>query len=312
MRLGRIAVTAIALTTLPRVTKADVTQARAFVAEAEQLVTAGKYVDAAAKFRAAHALDPRPEYLCNVGVAYHRARELTRAHIYLSDCLVRGTTLDPKFVALVRDAVAAVEEKLRAGEFTPVDIVVSPPSAAIQIRGFDAEEKLVGARVVWLSFGNHVITASADGYASETRSIEAITRSQREVRFDLRRAAQPEQPASPREPPSPRRDQPARSKLPATVATAATGAVALVALGAFVMARTTMADAGSTTITYPEYLAIVDRAETYKHVSWAVTGLAGAGALVSGYLWYRAMQQPVSVEVAPTTTGASVQLRVTW
>src|SRR4029078_3092935 len=76
--------------------------ADALQAEAEALATAGKYVDAAAKYREAYAIDSRADLLCNVGVAYYKADDRPRADLYLGQCLTQSGSLDAGFAAQVR------------------------------------------------------------------------------------------------------------------------------------------------------------------------------------------------------------------
>src|SRR5688500_15594953 len=103
------------------------------VAAAEAHVAAKRFEEAAAAFAAAYAEDPQPKYLCNIGVAFHRARDLSRAQAYLSDCVIRGTSLDARFISSVRDTLDTVEAQLRVGNYTPVDILVSPKTAEITV-----------------------------------------------------------------------------------------------------------------------------------------------------------------------------------
>lgn len=146
----------------------DDDRAAALADEADARARAGDYVGAAALFRQAHAIEPRPEYQCNVGIAYYKAKELPRAQLYLGVCLTRGSHLPEAFVAQVRAALAAVEDRLRKGDFTPVDVVVAPASAEVSVSSFAAGETFVGARTLWLPFGAHTLEARAEGYVTGT------------------------------------------------------------------------------------------------------------------------------------------------
>lgn len=281
----------------------DASDAKATAAEAENLATAGKYDEAASKYRSAHALDPRPEYLCNVGVVYQRAKRLDKAQLYLGECLVRGTMLDPKYIDLVRKTLGAVEAKLRVSNYTPVDIVVEPSGATLQIAGFDRDEKLVGSRVLWLAFGKHKITASADGYRAATQEIEASSPDRQQVRIELEKIMIRPQTIIVEKPVV--EVQPSRA--PAIATSIATGVLGIGAVLAWVSARGYASDAGSSTITKDRYDDLVDSARGWQKASWGLGGLAIVGAGVSGYLWYRSTRTK-TVEVAPTEGGATVSL----
>ena len=263
------------------------------VAEAEAHVAAKRFEEAATAYAAAYAEDPQPKYLCNIGVAFHRARDLSRAQAYLSDCVIRGAALDARFISTVRDTLDTVEAQLRVGNYTPVDILVSPKSAEVTVLG----ETFVGSRVLWLPYGTHDVTAKADGYETQRRTVDAIDHSQRNLQIALARARVVEPVTV------------ARSKRPAVVATATTGALALAAVLVYLRARGLAGDVDPM-VPRPAYDDAVDRARRWQHASWALAGLAGAGALVTGYLW---MRSTTRVEVTPTEGGGgTVGLAGSW
>jgi hypothetical protein len=272
--------------------------------EAEKLAAAKDYVAAAAKFRIAARLDPQPQYVCNVGVSYQRARQLPRAQLYLGECLRRGSTLDATFIGLVRDALGTVEAKLRAGAFGPVDIVVVPDGAVVSLSAFDADESFVGSRVVWLPWGTHTVEVTAEGYRRQRRTLEVRTRGQQQQRFELTRETSAE-------PASSGADARGRSNVLPLAATAGTVAIGTTALLVFVHAHSLMQGAASTTIDRAEYDRRIGDARTWQHASWALTGLAGAGAIISALLWVRASQS-ATIEVAPGGDGAEISLVGTW
>jgi tetratricopeptide (TPR) repeat protein len=280
-------------------------EASAKAKEAEALAKARKYEEAAVKFREAHRLDPRPEYQCNVGVAYQRAKRWPKAQIYLGECLLRGQAFDAKFISLLRTTLGTVEDTLRKEDYAPIDIVVDT-GVAITIGGFDPDEIFVGSRVIWLPFGAHTITASAEGYDPQTREIDVQTRSQRQVRFELKKSKEmtSTMPAVP-VPAVPAAAPP--SKVPAIVVTGVAVGLGVGALATFVKARSVMKGAGSMEIDMNEYDEIIDDARRWQHISWGLAGAAGIGAIVSGYLWYRSTRSP-SLEVTPATGGATVSV----
>jgi hypothetical protein len=126
------------------------------VADAQALATAGDFIGAALKYREAFAASPRAELICNVGVAYYKAKDLPRAHRYLEQCLAVGTSLDATFFTNVKSVVVAVEQRLGSGDFKPINVVVQPPTATTTIEGgIPYDEPFVGSRRVWFPFGRY-------------------------------------------------------------------------------------------------------------------------------------------------------------
>ncbi|MBL8620208.1 MAG: hypothetical protein JNK64_02865 [Myxococcales bacterium] len=309
MRLST-ALMAVALIT-PAAAHAEPATADALAAEAEALAKAGDFVGAAGKFRDAHAADPRPELLCNVGVAFHKARDLPRAQLYLGQCLTRGGSLDPGFLASVRAVFAAVEDQLRAGDFAPIDVSPEPGGAAFTVSAFSPGDTLVGARLVWLPFGHHTLHVTADGYVARDVDVDVATRDRQAVRPALTRAPVaivPPPPPPDRAPPGPARP----STRPAWIASGATLAVGVTAGLLYLRARGWADDAGAPDLQRDQYRDRVDLARAYQHASWVAAGLAGVGAVASGYLWRRALRTPATVDVAPTPGGVAVGVATTF
>jgi tetratricopeptide (TPR) repeat protein len=304
----------------------DDDRAAALADEADARARAGDYVGAAALFRQAHAIEPRPEYQCNVGIAYYKAKELPRAQLYLGVCLTRGSHLPEAFFAQVRAALAAVEDRLRKGDFTPVDVVVAPASAEVSVSSFAAGETFVGARTLWLPFGAHTLEARAEGYVTGTVELTLDSRAAVTAALTLEPAPVVDEAAPPdagvAEPgadaaPVPVPDagvgaavrieaHAAPSRLPAYLATGAT----VVAAGATVWLYGRAADAAERAggLTEAEgYAAAAEDARgqrTLAYAGYAVTALA---AVTTGYLWWRVTRAPeggVVVTPAVTEDGA--------
>ena len=173
--------------------RADPQAADRVAAEAEALARAKDFRGAAAKFREAYAADPRPDFMCNVGVAYHKAQELPRAQLFLSRCLERGSALDGKFIDLVRAALAKLEASLKAGSYTPVDVVVEPRFATVSIDAFAPDETFDGGRTIWLAFASYRVTVRADGYQPRTVEVTAKDRAMLPLRIALERRSREDQ-----------------------------------------------------------------------------------------------------------------------
>jgi hypothetical protein len=285
-----------------RTARADAaTDAAALAKEATELATASEYAQAAIKFRAAYAIDARAEYLCNVGVAYQRAKDLPRASLYLNECLVRGTTLDPTFVGLVKKALSVAEDTMRAGEFAPLSITLAPESAAIALSGWDTDEKFIGSRIIWVPFGEQTLTVTDDGYTTATKPIDVHARIRQDMHIELSKPAPVV--VVTRAPPPPVMHHP--SKLLPIVASVVTVGLGATAVVFYASARSRIKDAGATDITRDQYSDIIDDARGKQHASWIFAGAAGAGAIVSGYLWYRYAKTPTTMEVTALPDGGA-------
>ncbi len=310
---------ALVITCAASVAYADRQAADRLAAEADAFAAKGDLVAAAAKFRAAYAEDPRTDLMCNVGVAYYKALDLSRAYRYLAQCKAAPAELDPAFVATVSKALAAVEERLASSDFTHVQIVVEPQTATTAIEGSSFDEPFVGTNVAWLPFGHYTLAIHAEGYVDQRIPIDVKTRDPITQHARLVRVNQ--EPSVPHPPPQPPMAGPTTlvepSKKNAWIATAATAGLALGAVGGYLVAAhhasqaNDYADNASVKPDPEAYKSESHAADTWKYVSWTSAGLAVAGAAVSGYLWYRATR-PAHLEVGVSQGGAGVTLSGAW
>jgi hypothetical protein len=141
----------------------------------------GDYAGAVRLFKEANALDARPEYACNVGIAYYKARDLPRAHVFLEDCLAAGGDLPVDFQDAVRRVFATVEERLEAGDFAPVELRISPPHARIVVSSFANDEPIASGRRVWLRVGQHLVLATALGHETRQIAVDLFNRDPRRI-----------------------------------------------------------------------------------------------------------------------------------
>ncbi len=269
---------------------ADPAGADAEVKLAEVAALGGDFVGAANHYKLAYAEDARPELICNAGVAYYKAKDVTRAHLYLSRCQERGTALDAAFVSAVRSALAAVEGMLRSGAYTPVDIVAKPDGATVIVQALGESDAFVGSRLVWLSRGKHTLSVRAEGYVDQVVELEAQGGERQPVTVTLERpviAAPPTDPSVqlyrplvvPDEPPRP-------SKLPAFVAIGGT-VIAFVVAGVAYGKAQDSADMARQAVSIDVYNDDKSSATTWNRVMGVsgVLGIIGAG--VSGYLIFK-------------------------
>ncbi|HUS28035.1 MAG TPA: hypothetical protein VMZ53_05985 [Kofleriaceae bacterium] len=308
------------------VSRGDADPADDAVAEAQRKAAANDFPGAAAKYREAFAAAPRPDLLCNVGVAYYKARDLPRAQRYLAHCLEIGTSLDRPFIDSVKKVLDAVNDMLTRGDYTPVDVLVQPTTASFTANAV-YDEAFVGSRRVWFPFGEYKLTVHAEGHVDTIVEVNAETRTPVAARVTLERAPVVEKPpagsgsgsaiaseGSPVEAPPPAiLINPIRKNrvVPIVVTTASFVAVGA-ALACYSLAKAkalTAPDAQS----MEEWQDIADGVHLRENIAWGFAGLAVAGAAVSGYLWYRVTRTETShLEVTSNGDGATFVLTGRW
>ena len=340
------AVVVIFLAALALDAAADPSAADRAVAEAQTRAANNDFLGAAAKYREAFTAEPRPELMCNVGVAYYKAKDLPRAQRYLDQCISIGTSLDRAFIDNVKKVLAAVEAALAKGSYTPVDLLVQPTSTTTTVEGgVPFDEPLLGSRRVWFPFGHYRLTVHAEGHVDRVIEVDAKDHAAVPARISLERA--PVEPVSPAQGSATGSAEPAGSGSAAAgsgsaqgsgsaettetgsgsvtitpaplhrpsivapiVATAASVGVGAAALGFYLGARSAAQDAGKTGDSM-KYADLVDKAQLRQHISWILGGVAGAGAIVSGFLWYR-YASTSHVELQASGTGVALSLSGRW
>ncbi|MDQ3298927.1 MAG: hypothetical protein M3619_20295 [Myxococcota bacterium] len=213
-----------------------------------------------------------------------------------------------------------------AGNFTPVDVVLEPGAATLTIDGgVPYDEPVVGSGRIWFPYGSYRLRAAANGYVEQPVVIEVKGHAAVPLRIELEKApaavdigvqpdptrpdvTQPDRPITPAITPPPVLVTRPRSKAPAIIATTATGALAITAALLYFKARVYVndAEAAEDQATFDE---LHDKSHRFQKLAWASGGLAATGAVVSGYLWYRALRTEPAVEVIATGDGAAVSLR---
>jgi hypothetical protein len=295
-------------------------------AEAKTRAANQDFIGAAAKYREAFKAEPRPDLMCNVGVAYYKAKDLPRAQRYLDQCLSIGTSLEASFIDNVKKVLAAVDSALADGSFTPVDLLVQPPSATTTVEGgVPFDEPILGSRRVWFPFGKYRLTVHAEGHIDRIVEIEAKDRSAVPARVALDVAPPVEVGSAqgsaqeagsgsavvieqPPPPPPPKLVK--RSIVLPIVVTGATVALGGATLG-FYLAALDNADAAGKTDDRMRYDYYVQGARNHQRSVWMFGGAATVGAAVSAYLWYRYTHAP-RVEVQATGSSAAVTLSGRW
>lgn len=289
----------------------DADVALALAEQGEAAAAGGDLPGAVGLFKRALALDPRPEYQCNVGVAYYKAGDLPRAQLFLSLCLARGSHLDATFLGGVRGVLVAVEDTMRAGAFTPIDVVVTPASAQFTISAFADDEIVVGSRLVWLPEGEHRVTVSHSGHEAQTVAVTAAGHDPVRVPVVLSEVVEIEPPPPPVRGPEVVVDRRAGWRTAAWTGTAVTVVIAALTGVQYVRA-TDAADAAGLLPSGVERDAAVRDADRQTTLLYAGYGVTAACALITGVLWWQSMPRQRQVMVTADGDGAAVWLGGTF
>jgi hypothetical protein len=310
----------VVLTVVLASTAARADTADQLAAAARDLAKAGDFVGAAAKFRAAYAVEPKPEHVCNAGIAYQKAGDkvLPQAQLYLALCLERAKgVLDRKITDGVASALIPVEDALAKGSFTPVDVAVTPQTATVAISAFGPDEGFVGSRVVWVPWGKHTVTVRAGGYVDQTVELAAAAHERVPVRVTLDK--KPDAPPPPPPPPitiqqpppvPPKLERVERGSLMLPIATSGATLVAITVAAIGFVGGHRRADRAAFAVDAQVFKADQDSVTRWNALFGVsgVVALLGAGA--SGYLWYRALHPVTRIELQPNAAGgAAVMLR---
>ena len=291
---------------------ADPATADKLAGEAEVLAKAGKFAEAAERFRDAWRNDPlRPTLLCNIGIAYYKAKDLVRAHLLLGQCLEQSS-LDPKIGDGVRKARASAESVLRAGGHTPVRVVSDPSATSISILELGSDEAFVGSRVVWLPFGTYHVRAHAEGRVDQTLTVTPSGPEAMALTITLDRVKQAPEAMTPpvvaKHPlePTPAPPAPPAPSRPGLALPITASVVTAAALGLAIVARAeagSTADRAATALDPATFDGDKSATERWNTAFVVGTGVAVIGAVASVMLWHHAVAAP-SIEVS--ATGLSV------
>lgn len=308
----------IALASSATLAHADSAAADDLAKAAEALAASGDFPGAAAKYRDAYRQSPRPDLMCNVGVAYYKAKDLPRAHRYLDQCVTTGASLDRDFIGNVKMVLTAVEQKLATGDYKPLNFIIEPQSATTTFASGVHDEPLVGSRQIWVPFGAYRVTIHAEGFTDRVLDITAENRDRADHGIKLEPSTSLPRPTEPRDntrvgdplppPPPPAAE---RSFVAPIIASAATGVAGGLALGFYLAARGSASEAGRAA-TNEMYTDAADDAEGRQRISWMIGGVAAVGAVTAGVLWYLALRKPAPVEISASRGGAGLSLVGRW
>lgn len=166
--------------------------ARALFEQGVALANTQAWQQAAARFRASIALEPRASTLFNLAVALYRleryAELLAVATRYLE--LNDPARSDADRAEMTKLLTKALERVAR------VRIAVSPSQATVQLDDALLEPSALASDLV-VDPGPHTITARADGYAEQHASVEALAGERASVHLSLTPAALPSERTAP-------------------------------------------------------------------------------------------------------------------
>jgi hypothetical protein len=121
--------------------------------------------------RQAHAIDPDPLYLCNLGGFYRVLEDWPRAHSYLGRCLQLLPASRPEEVTRFRAVLDEVDRAVAVAHVA-VLIDVQPGAAMIEVSTFSPAEATSAPMLVWLPVGVHTVRAIAPGRGRRERTVE--------------------------------------------------------------------------------------------------------------------------------------------
>jgi hypothetical protein len=167
-----------ALVSLPSLTRAQSTPAPAPVSDANRiaareafergvaLIEQERWADAITELQRARELRVTPAVLYNLGLAMRavgRNREAMAAFREFTSMATSANGATPQLIA----RVDAYIRELSAG-LARIDLQIEPPTASTRIDG----TVVVASRPIEVDPGRHVVQVEADGYATETRTLE--------------------------------------------------------------------------------------------------------------------------------------------
>ena len=326
LALALVAVSAApahAQTSAPAPTEAQRAEARAHFHRATSFLRSNRWLDAIPELEAARALAVTPSVLFNLGLAQRAVGRLRASRENFRAFLQATPGVSPGTRAQVLDYLIELSASLGHLELHP-----TPDHVTVMLDGQPAPPPLADLEV---DPGTHVVTVSASGFVSATRTVQ-VGIGQRVV-LELQLVAEPARetpvapvpvpvptPALPPAPPS----EPARNHRNLSVGpwvlvgagVASLGAAAGVYLGLRQSALDEVASRCDATGCALEALAPLDLARTYTVVAGVALGV-GVAAVAGGVVWYllarphgeSAAPRVARWGVAPTVGGMLVSLQ---
>lgn len=130
-------------------------KAKALNREGMRLAEAGQFEEAIARFKAAAEIEPRPQYHCNIGIAYQQWQKWDLSLRYLESCQSRGGD--------VAVQLRQVEAKLKSGAFGALRLKL--PLGRVRFGTAEEQWLIDASRLFWFPLEQpvHIEVVLADG-----------------------------------------------------------------------------------------------------------------------------------------------------
>jgi hypothetical protein len=150
-----------------------------------QLAKDGHYSDAIDAFKEADRLQPRASHACMIALAYTRRELWPQAEVFFEMCHHRGSTGDP-LPDWLPQAEKVLADHLATANVAAIDITVLPANAAVKLTlSSFASDETFAPRKLHLAFGQHVITATAPGYETQSKTIAVTGKTPQAIVLEL-------------------------------------------------------------------------------------------------------------------------------
>ena len=254
---------------------------------------AGHYQQAIKLFLVADQLAPRAALAFNIAQAYDRLEDSPGALRFFREYLRRETS--PGNGEGVRKRIAELEGALAAQGVQQLTVLSEPPGAFVSI---DGQPRGATPWTGELVPGNHRLTLLKEGFGVITRDVTLEAARAADVNVELEAAPDPSrQPAvvpssvsapaaaPPPPPPVASHPQPAPHPFgPWPWLTLGAGGAALVAAGAFELARSSDEQAAEDAKTQIDYVEAHDSAQAHQTTARVLAGVGGALVVAGGVL----------------------------
>jgi tetratricopeptide (TPR) repeat protein len=252
-----------------------------------------RYEEAIDLFRRAYQIEPHAELVYNLGQAYEKSGDVTRAVESFREYLKMSPNADDR--AVVEARIKNLTHKLEAS-LPKLSVTSTPPGAQLAIDGKSAG---VTPWVGPLAAGEHVISVRLSGYRDSERSVALSGPGT----TDLDVALEPLGSMSPA-PKDDVQDGGASIGLPTWIAFGV-GAAALGGALGFELARRGAEDDARNAPTQLEHQDRFADAEGHRDVARVLTGVGAAAVITGGVLlWLDLKSGPVRVGVGSLQAGA--------
>jgi hypothetical protein len=271
--------------------------------DGEVLARVGRFSEAIDKFKAADRIKPAAANACLIALAYTRRELWPQAEIFLEKCHQRANAGDP-LPDWIHEADNQIAERVQSANVAPVEIVVSPGDAKVEltVSSFAPDESFA-PRTIHLPPGHHVILAKAAGFADSSTAVDIADKSPQHIAIELHRPgeAPPPGPGLGAVPPPP------TSRAPLYLIGAGVGLGAIGGALHLFWYKPVYDDLNNaqTRLQYDK------REPDFAAPYWTVIGLyaAGGAAVVAGAIWkYTTAREAPAIAFQPASGGGILSI----